>query len=412
MTFFEAGHWIHFIGVGGIGVSGLARLAHLRGATVSGSDMNASPLTLALNELGAQITIGHDSSQLYLHSDAGPDLVVYSEAIPDSNVELKEAREKGMKCLNYFEALGDLSSQYRLIAIAGTHGKTTTTSMLALILIEAGMDPTVSVGSTLPEMDGMNARLGTSDLLLVEACEYRRNFLPLKPELLGVLNMELDHVDYFKDEADYMSAFKELSEQSEEVIWPEDYVEYEGELFLPGAHNRMNAGMAAQLARRLGIAQHAIAAVLKKFKGAGRRFEFKGEFNGADLFDDYAHHPSEIEATLEGLRERYPEEEVIVVFQPHQFSRVRQFLEGFKGAFGEADHVIIPNIYGARDSKEDREKVSAASLVEAIAEHHDSVVDGGGLEKTAQWLSDNLEEGQVLIVMGAGNVGEIFSMLV
>jgi UDP-N-acetylmuramate--alanine ligase len=257
-----------------------------------------------------------------------------------------------------------------------------------------------------------NLRVGSGELFLVEACEYRRNFLSLHPDLLGITNIEMDHPDYFKDEADYQSAFDRLVEQSREVLFPEDFSEYEGELGVPGEHNQRNAGLAAQMARRLGVKEPDIARALSAYSGAWRRFEFKGiSLYGARIYDDYAHHPSEIVATLQGARELYPEERIVVVFQPHQYSRTRALLQDFAEAFEEADEVIIPNIYPARDSEEDRKAVSPESLVEAISQVHDHVRNGSGLEKTQAYLEETLEEGDVLIVMGAGDVDQIIPKL-
>ncbi|MEK9160359.1 MAG: UDP-N-acetylmuramate--L-alanine ligase [Patescibacteria group bacterium] len=408
MSFFEDQNVIYFVGIGGIGMSGLARLLKSFGKEVRGSDVAASSTTAELEAEGIAVDIGHTPENL--PEDA--ELVIYSEAVPPLNPELLKAKEFEIPAVTYFQALGEVTKDYRLIAIAGTHGKTTTTAMLGLILENAGLDPTILLGSKLKEFGGRNVKVGESDLFVLEACEYRRNFMSLEPELLGVTNMEMDHMDYFKSWEDYQMAFEDLSAQSEDVIWPDEVAEYEGEMGLPGAHNLMNAGLAAQIARRIGVSEDTIADTLKEYKGAWRRFEFKGPtVEGALIYDDYAHHPSEIQATLEGAREKYPEARIVAVFQPHQYSRTAALLDGFAESFENADEVIIPNIYEARDTEEDKHAVSTESLVEAISHHHDNVRDGEGLDATAEYLNDTIHDGDVIIVMGAGDVNRIIPKL-
>ena len=398
-------------------MSGLARLFKAHGKEVLGSDSTDDTLVQELVEEGFEIVIGHEEESLPQDTD----LVVYTEAVPLDNPELELARERGVPVMTYFQALGKATDSYRLLAIAGTHGKTTTVAMLALILINAGLDPTVLVGSKLEEFGNSNLRLGGTSsgvtgganepIFLVEACEYRRNFLPLQPDLLGVLNVELDHVDYFKDQEDYESAFNELAAQSGEVIWPDELSEYEGELAVPGWHNLMNAGMAAQMARRLGVSEDVIAASLFEFKGTWRRFEYKGTLNGAAVYDDYAHHPTEIMATLEAAREKHPDARIVAVFQPHQFSRTAGLMSEFAESFEEADEVLIPNIYEVRDKDSDKEAGSADKLVAAISEHHENVSHTEDFDKTANYLRDTASEGDLIMVMGAGDVTHLVPMI-
>jgi len=408
MSFFEENQNIFFVGIGGIGMSGLARLCKAKGSAVSGSDASESSTTNELEDEEIEVLIGHGFDNV----PEDTELLVYSGAVPEDNPELVFAKENGIPMMTYFEALGEITRDYHLVAISGTHGKTTTTAMLALILETAGMDPTVIVGSKLKEFGGKNVKVGESDLFILEACEYKRNFLSLHPDLLGITNIDLDHLDYFKDKADYDSAFCEFAGQSQEVVWPEDTGDYEGEMGIPGEHNLMNAGLAAHLARRLGAPEDSIATALASYNGAWRRFELKGEtMEGALVYDDYAHHPAEIVATLEAAREKYPEERIVVVFQPHQYSRTNALIDDFAQAFENADEVIIPNIYEARDSAEDKESVSVATLVDAISSYHDDVKDGEGLEQTAEYLSDTIQDGDVVFLMGAGDVGKIAEML-
>ncbi len=408
MDFLKAARKVFFIGIGGIGMSGLARLLKAKDYEVSGSDSTASALTEELRSEGIAVFVGHRMENL--PEDA--DLVVYSEAIPSENIELQEAKNREIPTLTYFEALGDLTADTHLVAIAGTHGKTTTTAMLGLILIEAGLDPTVLLGSKLKEFGNRNMRVGGSDLFIVEACEYRRNFMSLKPDLLGITNIEIDHVDFFKSQEEYERAFLDLAAQSEDVVWPEEVSEYEGEMALPGLHNQMNAGLAAFLARRLEVSESSITSTLAGFKGAWRRFEYKGETTeGAVIYDDYAHHPSEIQATLAGAREMYPDARIVAVFQPHQYSRTAALLNAFAESFEDADEVIVPNIYEARDTEADKHAVSAERLVEAISAHHDCVRFGDGLERTADYLVETVTEGDLVLVMGAGDVGRIIEKI-
>lgn len=404
MTLKEAGK-IYFVGIGGIGMSGLARLLKAHGKGVEGSDSHASATLTELEQEGIPTRIGHGDLP------SGVELVVFSEAVPLDLPELEQAADLGIKMMTYFEALGEFSRDYRCIAIAGTHGKTTTTAMLALIMEVAGMDPTVVVGSKLSEFESKNVRVGESEWLLVEACEYRRNFLSLKPQLLGVLNMEVDHVDYFDDYKDYLAAYQELADQSEEVLWPDDVSEYEGELGIPGVHNLKNAGMAAHLARRLGINQNVISMVLASFKGTWRRFEYRGTCNGAVVYDDYAHHPTAIAATLQAAREKHPDARIVAVFQPHQYSRTAHFLDEFAEAFDDADEVIIPNIYEARDSDEHKSSVSVEDLVEAIQPHVQLTHGGDGLNATAHYLRESAQSGELILVMGAGDITHMIPLI-
>jgi len=407
MKFFKDDAKIFFVGIGGIGMSGLARLLHAKGFSISGTDAVASALTQELIADGIPVSIGHGDA---LPENLG--LLVYSEAVPQENQDRVNARKTGVMEVNYFQALGEVSRAYRTVAISGSHGKTTTTAMLGLILINAGLDPTVLVGSKLKEFKQGNIHIGEGDTFVVEACEYRRNFLSLNPDLLAILNIEHDHVDYFKDVEDYNKAFQEFAEQSKEVIWPDDVSEYEGEIGVPGHHNKMNAGMAARLARRLGVSEGVISTSLAAFTGTWRRFEFKGEFNGAYIYDDYAHHPSEIQATLLAAREKHPESRIIAVFQPHQYSRAAHLQESFAVSFEEADLVIVPNIYEARDTEEDKRAVSAESFVDAIAEFHDDVRFGDGLQHTADLLVDELQSGDLVMIMGAGDVTNLSNLLI
>lgn len=402
MHFLKEADVIHCVGVGGIGMSGLARLLMAEGKKVSGSDSTPSPLTQRLQDEGLLFT--RDIPEAV-------EVLVYSEAVPFEDAERAEGRKRGLPELNYFQALGAWAEDKRVIALAGTHGKTTTTAMLGEILIAANLDPTVLVGSTVADFGGSNVRFGKSDLFVVEACEYRRNFLSLKPSFLGILNVEWDHPDFFPDFESYKQAFADLAAQSEHVFGP-DYAEYTGPLGVFGAHNRKNAGLAMTIALALGVSMEVIEKALSTFRGTWRRMEYKGEWQGAKMYDDYAHHPTEIRASLAALHAEYPGKRIVAVFEPHQYSRTRHLLADFGSAFAEADHVIIPGIYQVRDSQEDVAAVSGKSLADEIAKHHGAVEFCDGDGKVVERLGELLGPDSVLVVMGAGPIDRVFEVLV
>ncbi len=425
---------IHFIGIGGIGISALAYWALHDGATVSGSDASDSPLLEDLRKQGATIFIGHKTENV----GKDVELVLYTEAIDfNTNPEYLRAKELGIPTMSYFQALGKISEGKKTIAVTGSHGKTTTTAMLGLALMEAGLDPTVIVGSKVREFGGRNIWLGQSDLLVVEACEYRRDFLTLKPFGMVNLNLDLDHTDYYKDEKDYVSAFVSLADKlpkdgfliinSDDKNSPEVVKHCKGRVIkagmaeaeqwgislqVLGSFNKLNALLAFLAAEALGADNHEVRHALRKFRGTWRRMEVKGEFHDATVYDDYGHHPTEVNATLKALKSAHPDKRLICVFQPHQYSRTFQLLDQFKTAFGSADLVIIPNIYAARDSAEDKKKIDAERLVKAISEHHQNVVWGKDFDKTYDLLKKQVTENDVVVTMGAGNITELSDRLV
>jgi len=382
--------------------------------------MGENPTTQALQAAGASIFIGHAAGQLPKDADQ----VIYSEAISKSeNPEYLAAQEKGLTCLSYFQALGQLSEEKKTIVVTGTHGKTTTTAMLGQALAEAGEDPTVIVGSRVPAFGGKNIRIGQSGTLVAEGCEYRRSFLSFRPFGVIMLNCELEHVDYYKSEEDYIAAFKELIAKIPEggflVYNAEDencrkaaagfaghkvpigQAECEGiSLRVPGKFNVLNAAHARAAALQLTQNKEAVTQGLHEFIGTARRMETKGEKNGIRVIDDYGHHPTEVKATLSALRHKYPDGHLICVFQPHQYSRTHQLIGDFKEAFHDADLIIIPNIFEARDSAEDKEKISAESLAAQIP----NAIHGENFEKTLKILEEQAKTGDTIITMGAGNV--------
>lgn len=448
---------IHCIGVGGIGVSALARLLQEQGHTVTGSDTETSATTESLTTAGISVTIGHRRENLTAKGDL-PNLVIHSLAIDASNPELKEARFKKIPVLSYPEAVGRLSENFYTIAICGTHGKSTITAMISKILIENNFDPTVIVGTKLKELKGENYRLGKSKILVLEACEYKRAFLNYHPKAIILHTLDPDHLDYYRDFNDYLQAFGEFANRlpvdgyffanldDEDVhqilqvlqnkkfpshnvfTYSSQYASSDfylmggkiiqrnarvGELNLkiPGQHNRSNALAAFALGAILGIKPADILKSLNHYEGAFRRFELKGKLGKTLFIDDYAHHPTEIKATLQAARERFPKEKICVVFQPHQYNRTKNLLKEFAASFQDADEVIISNIYEVRDRKEDMQAVSAEKLVQAIRKNHPHVQDGEGMEATGEWLKKHAKKFDVIFTMGAGDVWKIAEKL-
>lgn len=397
--------FVALVGIGGIGMSGLARLLQAQGIQLHGIDAVKTDLTDKLQGEGILIEIGEGSLP------ANVELLIYSEAVPPTHPVRLAAQEKNIPQISYFEALGEFTRNYKVIAIAGSHGKSTTTAMLGLVLKEAGLSPTVLVGTQVQEFGNSNVLKGEGEFFVVEACEYRRNFMSLHPHLLAVLNMEWDHTDFFKSFEEYKKAFTDLAAQSEFVLWPEKIQKYEGEMGIPGEHNRMNAGMVLKIAEELKVPEKIAQKGLASFKGTWRRFEHKGQLNGAVLIDDYAHHPTEIKATLSAAKEAYPQRRIVALFEPHQYSRTHDLLEAFAQAFSEADEVIIPSIYKVRDSEEAVNSISPQDLAGEIAKHNPNAHYLPGLEASADYLKESLTEGDLLLVMGAGPVDAIFQLL-
>jgi UDP-N-acetylmuramate--alanine ligase len=415
---------VHFIGIGGIGVSAVARMMLHDGKEVTGSDRSDSEIITALKDAGARIGIGHDAA----HIEAGTDLVVYTVAIPKDNPELLKAQELEITLLTYPQFVGEISKGTFTIAVSGTHGKTTTTAMIAQIMIDAGLDPTVIVGSLLVGSK-TNFIAGKSKYLLIEACEFERSFLNYHPNILVITNIDNDHLDYYKDLADIQSAFKELAERIPEggfiitdknnlTVAPvlqkveaqiSNYTLYSGTPFnlkVPGIHNRKNAAAAFAVAVALGIPTDKALASLEAFRGTWRRFEYKGEITtGALLYDDYGHHPTEVKATLQGVRELYPRERLIVVFQPHLYSRTKLLLNDFVSAFTGADEVILAPIYAAREAADP--EISSELLSEKIAAQNIFTKALPDFVAISTYLRKNTKKGDVVITMGAGDIYKV-----
>ncbi len=407
---------VHCIGIGGIGLSALARYCHTQGATVTGSDGSDSRITHDLRKEGMTVYLGHNSAHLSLDTD----LVIYTIAVADSNPELAVAKAKGITRMSYPEALGLLTQEYTTIAVCGTHGKTTTTAMVASMLKACGISPTVIVGSLLSDK-GTNFIQGDSEYLVVEACEYRRSFLNLKPTHCIVTNIDEDHLDYFKDLDDIKSAFQsfvdKLPEQGSLITHSDvalstiakkidaDAIDKDGiELSVLGEHNKRNAQLVVALAQSLALSDVLALEGLKAFSGTWRRLEYRGTQKGAILYDDYGHHPNEIRASLEALRERYisGKFKLIVVFQPHLYSRTKLLLDDFSESFSLADTICILPIYASRE--EDDGTISSHDLVEKT---HNAIAMET-FEEVKKYLDKNAHSGSVVLTIGAGDVYRLY----
>src|SRR3989344_3253344 len=359
---------IYFVGIGGIGMSALAQLLKHQGKRVSGSDREESPTTRLLAEKNGGVWIGHDQCLI----PADTELLIYSDAVPADNPERVWAHEMNIPQTSYFEALGEVSASMRTIAVAGTHGKTTTTGMLAAILKHAGKEPTAIVGSIVSDF-GSNFLPGNGGLLVVEACEYREHLLELSPEILVITNIELDHTDFFPSLSALQNTFRAAVERVPEtgviVANPSDpivaavlksakalIIDYTTqtvpELELLGEFNAMNARAAKAAARAAfpHVQEEYTDKALLDFKGSWRRFEYKGETpNGALAYDDYAHHPTAVMKTILAAREKFSDKRIVVAFHPHLYSRTKSFLNEFAAALAKADLALVAPIYAARE---------------------------------------------------------------
>lgn len=424
---------IFFIGIGGIGISALAKMALSRGIKVSGVNDEESPKTLdPLRDAGAKIYLLPDLPAGALAKE-GADLYVFSDAWLYRGPEIIEkARATGKPTFSYFEALGIFAKEYKVIAISGTHGKTTVTAMVAEVLIDAGLDPTVVVGSFVPtfsrgstisnrDKKGSNFRKGSGEYLVVEADEYNRHFLNFHPFIGVVTNIEADHLDCYKDLADIKSAFDKFILQSEnKVLNYAKYLDKVPKLYLPGVHNRMNAAAAYAVAEILDIPEDIIKKSLAEFSGTWRRLEKRGETEkGTIIYDDYAHHPTEIKASLQALRELYPHtndigvgvypasaKKITVVFQPHLYSRTKALFDDFAKSFKGADNILLLPIYFAREEKD--ESVSSEKLAEAICKEGEDAQAFSDFQSAEQAvIALKLGPKDVFVTMGAGEAYKV-----
>lgn len=419
---------VHIIGIGGIGLSALARHFLVEKKIVSGSDRTLSDITKKLSEEGVQV-FGEQSAE---NITKDIELVIYTEAMSKNHEEMKAAKEMGIPMVNYFQALGMAMNPYYLIAVAGTHGKTTTTAMLTDIFEETGKDPTAVIGS-LRAKTKSNYRTGKSKYAIVEACEYKRDFLHLKPDVLIITNLEYDHPDYYKDLEDVQSAFRKFAKQvhdtgvviantSDANVAPVikdlhvpvlNYIEeldLDLSLKQPGFHNRLNAAAALTVAKHEKISVDEAKEALSNFTGTWRRFEYKGEINGAPVYDDYAHHPTEIRAAIEAVREMYPDRKLTIVFQPHTYTRTKALFDEFAKSVGLADSVILLPIYAAREKN--TSGVSSRELSVKALEYIQNAFYIETFEAVLEKLRRELTGNDVVVAMGAGDIPRLAKDLV
>ncbi len=438
---------IHFIGIGGAGLSAIARLLLESGYQVSGSDRAASPLARAIEAAGAQVFIGHAGEQV-----RGADVVVRSSAIKDDNPEVLAALALGIPVLKRSDFLGQFMSGRTGIAVAGTHGKTTTTAMIAWMLARIGQDPSFIIGGVSKNL-GCNAHAGKGPAFVIEADEYDRMFLGLLPDWIVLTNLEHDHPDCFPTMQDYRQAFTdfighlkpgggllvcrddeqalalasaapqgcqaltyglhpEADYQAVNLAAGSDGLRFEVlhnnerlavvELQVPGEHNARNALASLAIAHRLGLDTQQAALALGEFQGTGRRFDVQGNVAGVTVVDDYGHHPTEIRATLAAARSRYPGRRIWAVWQPHTYSRTQALLDGFLHAFGDADRIIVTEVFAARETND---HFSAATVAAQMP--HPAVEFAPTLAAATQSLLRQLRSGDVLIVLSAGDADQI-----
>jgi UDP-N-acetylmuramate--alanine ligase len=434
------------IGIGGIGMSGIAEVLLAMNFKVSGSDRSLSEITERLASLGAEIYEGHQEENL---NDA--DVVVYSSAVTMDNVEIQEALKRKIPVIKRSEMLAELMRLRYGIGIAGTHGKTTTTSMVGLLMLEAGFDPTVIVGGKLSGLGGTNARLGNGEFIVVEADEFDRSFLQLTPVIAAITTLEKEHLDIYKDLDDIKSAFIEfankvpfygfvvlcLDEEGLKEILPqinrkvityglsaqadvraydtsffETYskfkVKYKGEfigeieLNVPGIHNVKNSLVAVTIAIELGVDFKTIKYALKKFTGVYRRFEIKANINDILVIDDYAHHPTEVSATLSAIRTGW-DRRIIAVFQPHLYTRTRDFYQEFAKAFLDSDVFVCTDVYPARETP--IQGISGKLITDSAEKFgHKNVIYVPDKKDVPDRLMEIFQTGDIIITMGAGDI--------
>ncbi|MES2087705.1 MAG: Mur ligase domain-containing protein [Patescibacteria group bacterium] len=428
---FEKFKRIHFVGTGGIGVSAIARMCLLEGKRVTGSDRAPSEITDELIKLGAKITFGQQGVS---EIPKDTDLIIYTAAIEVAEPTLlSEIKKLSIPSLSYSEALGEISKDKYTVAIAGTHGKTTTTGMVATALIDAGLSPTVIIGSIL-NREKSNFVFGKSDVLVVEADEYRRSFLSLSPKILVINNLDLDHLDYFKDLKDIQSAYAELAnkvpkdgfiitdfsdpnvapvlESAKATVLDYRSADVTGlSLPVPGEHNIKNAQVTLTVGAVLGIPREKICEALKNFQGTWRRFEKVGTMKSdALVYDDYAHNPQKISALIASAREFFPGKKLTVVFQPHLYSRTKTLFSGFVEALSKADRIIVADIFPAREPFDS--SISSKMLADAIVAQNKNVSYFQSFDAIVQELKKSARADDVVITVGAGDIYKIGGELV
>ena len=430
------GSHVHLVGIGGVSMRPLGLVLKGMGMKVTGSDMSASDGTRELEAKGIPVTIGHNAENIQ-----GADCIIRTAAAHNDNPEIAAARASGIPVFERAQAWGEIMRSYKnAVCVSGTHGKTTTTSMLTHILMEANLDPTVMIGGYLPLLHASH-RVGHGDTILLESCEYCDSFLNFFPTLALVLNVEEDHLDYFKDLADIQKSFHKFAEMATfgvvangddphtvQALEGIDYVTFglgegnrihaanmcpdwrhfdvlcDGEFYchldmgVLGRHNAMNALAASAAAWMMGIPGQAVSRGLVSFHGAGRRMEFKGKFHGADVYDDYAHHPDEVAATISAVRDAMPGRRLVLAFQPHTYSRTSALFDDFVRELSRADVLVLAEIYAARE----RNTIGISSA--DVAEKIPGAVFRETLPEVTEYLRENVREGDVVLTMGAGDI--------
>ncbi|MBI3618950.1 UDP-N-acetylmuramate--L-alanine ligase [Candidatus Peregrinibacteria bacterium] len=418
-------------GIGGIGLSAYASLQAKRGHRVSGSDRAQTPLTDALGNLG--IEVFYDQTGAALSKKV--DLLVYSEAIPESAPERTRAHELSIPQQSYPQAIGALANGSKLIAVCGTHGKSSTTAMTARLLMESGLDPTVVVGTKMKELDGKNWRAGKSEWFILEACEYRRSFHCYSPQIILLTNADGDHFDYYTSKDDYRSAFVDfvrtlpadgllithrsdpdcaaIAEESRRPVLDADSFPLIP-LQTPGLHMRQNAQLVLALAHHLGIPSAESQKIVSQFSGSWRRIEIKStRADGITVIDDYAHHPREIRATIAAVKDQFPGRRLVCVFQPHTHDRTIKLYEDFLECFTGVGRLIVTNIYDARSDIETNHVDGAKFSEDIAARSRIHTTFGRSLGETERVLREEvLKSGDVLLCLGAGDVTNLATEMV
>ena len=434
--FLVPGKRVHLVGIGGVSMRPLGLVLKGMGMEVTGSDMSASMSTAELIEQGIHVEIGHRAENI-----EGADCIIRTAAAHNDNPEIAAARAAGIPVFERAQAWGEIMKSYKnAVCISGTHGKTTTTSMMTHILMSAELDPTVMIGGYLPLLHAGH-RVGHGDTILLESCEYCDSFLNFFPTVAVVLNVEADHLDYFKDLEDVQKSFHKFAELATACVIANgddehtvqameglDYISFglqetnrihaanmcpdwrhfdvicDGEFYchldmgVLGKHNALNALAAAGAAWTMGIPGEAVSSGLESFHGAGRRMEFKGRWGGADIYDDYAHHPDELAATIDAVRASMPDRRLVLAFQPHTYSRTSALFNDFVRELKKADVVILAEIYAARERN--TIGISSAHLAEQVP----GSVFCETLPEVTAFLQKNIREGDVVLTMGAGDI--------
>ncbi|MEK7127109.1 MAG: cyanophycin synthetase [Patescibacteria group bacterium] len=405
---------VHFMGIGGSGASAVARLAKAQGYEVSGCDLENSGIINNLQKEGIDVKIGHDVSHL-----KNIDILAHSPAIYyQSQTEKEFTKAKNPMIWEEFMAKYLMKNKF-VVAVAGTHGKGTTTSMLCWILEQAGLDPTCEIGANMLAWGKKNDRIGKSKLFICEADEYREKFLLYKPDILLITSIEMDHPDYFKDYEAVVTAFVKIAAKSKKVVVNgedggclklkktlkyKSFKKGQMKLRFPGKHIRSDAAGAAAVAKILGVKNKVIKEALESYTGLERRFELRGEVNGMKLIDDYAHHPTAVEVNIAGARERYPKARIVAVFQPHMYARLAAMFDEFKKVLSKADKVAVLDVYSKREPG--ISKPTGKDLALAIGGPKATYI-GGDLNNVANFLLRNGRRGDVVLLMGAGDIYKV-----